>query len=449
MTFTVAIIGRPNVGKSTLFNRLVGKRLALVDDTPGVTRDRREGMGHLGPLRFRVIDTAGLEEPGDNELSARIREQTEAAIDDADAVIFMVDARAGVTPLDRHFADLVRKREKPTICLANKSEGQAGAAGYYESFGLGLGDPVAFSAEHGEGLVELHDQLAAIMEDGGFPLDAAEEEEGEKPLQLAIVGRPNVGKSTLVNRLLGENRQVTGPEAGITRDAIGIDWTWQGQPVRLFDTAGLRRKSRVQEKLEKLSVADTIRAIQFAEVVVLVIDGTLGFEKQDFTIADLVMQEGRGLVIAVNKLDEIADTDKVVQEVRDGLERSLHQARGVPVVLLSALTGRGRERLMPAVRKVYDIWNRRVPTAALNRWLEDVISRNPPPADKGRRVKIRYASQVKTRPPTFVFFVNRPEAVPQSYLRFLANDLRNAFDLPAVPLRVLMRKRDNPFAGKS
>lgn len=445
MTFTVAIIGRPNVGKSTLFNRLVGKRLALVDDTPGVTRDRREGIGHLGPLRFRVIDTAGLEEAGDNELSARIREQTEAAIDEADAVLFMVDARAGITPLDSHFADLVRKRERPTICLANKSEGKAGASGFYESFGLGLGEPVAFSAEHGDGLVELHDALVAIMEEGGFPLDAPDEEEGDKPLQLAIVGRPNVGKSTLVNRLLGENRQVTGPEAGITRDAIGIDWDWKGQAVRLFDTAGLRRKAKVQEKLEKLSVADTIRAIQFAEVVVLVIDGTQGFEKQDFTIADLVMQEGRGLVIAVNKLDEIEDTDKVVQEVRDGLERSLHQARGVPVILLSALTGRGVDRMMPAVRKVHEIWNRRVPTAALNRWLEDVMSRNPPPADKGRRVKIRYASQVKSRPPTFVFFVNRPEAVPQSYLRFLSNDLRNAFDLPAVPLRVLMRKRDNPY----
>lgn len=440
---TVAIVGRPNVGKSTLFNRLVGKRLALVDDTPGVTRDRREGQGRLGPLGFRVIDTAGLEDVRDDSLPARMRRQTEAAIADADVVLFVVDARAGLTPLDRHFADLVRKTGKPVICLANKCEGRGGEMGRMEAYGLGLGDPVAISAEHGEGMSEFYDALEQAL---GAPADEERvEEEGGKPLLLAVVGRPNVGKSTLVNRLLGEERQLTGPEAGITRDTVSIDWLWNGRPVRLHDTAGLRRKAKVQDKLEKLSVADTLRAVQFAEVVILVIDAQSGFERQDLSIADLIVREGRALVIAVNKIDAAADRDAALQAVSDALERSLPQARGVPVIPLSAMTGRGVEKLLPAVFQVFDIWNRRISTNVINRWLEDALSRNPPPTDKGRRVKIRFASQVKTRPPTFALFTNRPESVPDSYLRFLTNDLRSTFELDGVPLRLLLRKRDNPF----
>ena len=440
---TVAIIGRPNVGKSTLFNRLVGKRLALVDDTPGVTRDRREGQGRLGELEFKVIDTAGLEDANDDSLPARMRRQTEAAIAEADVVLFVIDARAGVTPLDRHFADLVRKTGKPVICLANKCEGQAGEAGRMEAYGLGLGDPIPFSAEHGEGLSELFDALAPYFPP---PEELPEQaEDGEKPLLLAVVGRPNVGKSTLVNRLLGEERQLTGPEAGITRDTVAIDWMCGGRRVRLHDTAGLRRRSRVQEKLEKLSVADTLRAVQFAEVVVVVIDAQCGFERQDLSIADLVVQEGRALVIAVNKIDAVDDRAAALQAVSDALERSLPQARGVPVVALSALTGKGVERLMPAVFQVYQIWNHRIATHVINRWLEDALSRNPPPTDKGKRVKIRFCSQIKTRPPTFALFTNRPESVPDSYVRFLTNDLRETFDLYGVPIRVLLRKRENPF----
>ncbi len=444
---TVAIIGRPNVGKSTLFNRLVGKRLALVDDTPGVTRDRREGRGRLGPLQFKVIDTAGLEEAAGDTLPARMRQQTEAAITEADVVLFLIDARAGVTPLDRHFADVVRKTGKPVICLANKCEGQAGETGRMEAYGLGLGDPLPISAEHDEGLGELYDAMIAIV---GEPAADEKEavEEGEKPLLMAIVGRPNVGKSTLVNRLLGEERQITGPEAGITRDTVAIDWAWQGKAVRLHDTAGMRRKAKVQEKLEKLSVADTLRAVQFAEVVVLVIDAELGFERQDLSIADLVAQEGRALVIAVNKIDAAPEPQLVLKAVSDALERSLPQLRGIAVVPLSAKSGRGLDRLMPAVFKAFAIWNTRIATNAVNRWLADATSRNPPPSDKGKRVKIRFASQIKSRPPTFLFSVNRPESVPQSYVRYLMNDVRDAFKLDGVPIRILMRKGENPFTEK-
>ncbi len=466
MPITIAIIGRPNVGKSTLFNRLVGKRLALVDDTPGVTRDRREGEGSLADLKFKIIDTAGLEEGADDSLSARMRQQTDAAIDHADIILFMLDARAGVTPLDRHFADVVRRHDTPVICVANKIEGKQGTNGYYEAFGLGLGDPVAISSEHNEGFVELYDAIVASAETHNLPLREPEPETDvdideddselavadvvdDTPLQIAIIGRPNVGKSTLVNRLLGEERQVTGPEAGITRDSIGIDWEYKGRKVKIFDTAGMRRKARVQEKLEKLSVADTLRAVQYAEVVVLGIDATLGFEKQDLIIADLVAQEGRGLVIVVNKIDAVEDQAEMLQGVRDALERSLHQVKGVPVIPLSALSGRGVEKLFPAILKVHALWNKRITTAALNRWLNDAMSRNPPPSDKGRRVKIRFASQIKTRPPTFILFTNRPEAVAESYLRYLSNDLRQSFDIPAVPLRLLLRKSDNPFADKS
>ncbi|RMF07437.1 MAG: ribosome biogenesis GTPase Der [Alphaproteobacteria bacterium] len=455
MSFTVAIIGRPNVGKSTLFNRLVGKRLALVDDTPGVTRDRREGEGHLGPLSFRVIDTAGLEEGKGEALSARMRRQTDAALDEADLVLFMIDARAGVTPLDRHFADWVRRKDVPTVLLANKCEGKASESGLFEAFGLGLGDPIPVSAEHAEGMGELFDAIDAIVRekgllgdedpDGGGADQTADADETEV-LQIAIVGRPNAGKSTLVNRLLGEERQITGPEAGLTRDSIALPWTWNGQAVRLFDTAGLRRKARVQEKLEKLSVADALRAVQFAHVVVILVDATLGFEKQDLSIADLVVREGRAPVIAVNKMDQVADRTAALQSVYDALERSLPQVRGVPVVPISALTGAGLERLMPAVKQVYETWNRRISTSVLNRWLEDVVAHHPPPSDKGRRVRIRYMSQIKTRPPTFVFFVNRPQALPTSYLRYLANELREDFELAGVPLRLLTRRGANPYA---
>ncbi len=455
MSFTVAIIGRPNVGKSTLFNRLVGKRLALVDDTPGVTRDRREGEGRLGPLSFRVIDTAGLEEGKGEALSARMRRQTDAALDEADIVLFMIDARVGVTPLDRHFAEWVRKKPAPVVLLANKCEGKRADPGLFEAFALGLGEPIALSAEHGDGLGELYDAIEKIAREKGLleepdedQAEEAEEAEDAEPkvLQLAIVGRPNAGKSTLVNRLLGEERQITGPEAGLTRDSIALAWTWQDRPVRLFDTAGLRRKARVHEKLEKLSVADALRAVQFAHVVVVMVDATLGFEKQDLSIADLVVREGRALVIAVNKMDEVADRKAALKAVYDTLERSLPQVRGVPVLPISALTGAGLDKLMPAVTRVYEIWNRRVSTSALNRWLEEVIAHHPPPADKGRRVRIRYMSQIKTRPPTFVFFVNRPEALPTSYVRYLANELRADFKLDGVPLRLLTRRGKNPYA---
>lgn len=460
MSFTVAIIGRPNVGKSTLFNRLVGKRLALVDDTPGVTRDRREGEGHLGPLEFRVIDTAGLEEGKGAELSARMRRQTDAALEDADIILFMIDARAGVTPLDRHFADWVRRMSMPTILLANKCEGHVGKANLHESYALGLGDPVAFSAEHAEGIGDLYDAVESLVRELGLEPepedddfndrepDVVREEEDLPPkvVQIAIVGRPNAGKSTLVNRLLGEDRQITGPEAGLTRDSIALEWMWKDRPVRLFDTAGLRRKARVQDKLEKLSVADALRAVQYAHLVVVMVDATLGFEKQDLTIADLVIREGRALVIAVNKMDEVDDRQAALAEIDDALMRSLPQVRGVPVVPISALTGAGVDRLMPAVMKMFDIWNRRISTSALNRWLEEVVAHHPPPTDKGRRVKIRFASQVKARPPTFVFFVNRPQSMPQSYLRYLANELRADFKLDGVPLRLLTRRGQNPYA---
>jgi len=460
MSFTIAIIGRPNVGKSTLFNRLVGKRLALVDDTPGVTRDRREGEGQLGPLQFRVIDTAGLEEGKGAELSARMRKQTDTALAEADIILFMIDARAGITPLDSHFADWVRRKPVPTVLVANKCEGRAGQPGLYEAFKLGLGEPVPFSAEHGEGIGELYDAIEAIVQDKGLDLEDTAFDETEEPedaeedgedtapkvLQLAIVGRPNAGKSTLINRLLGEDRQITGPEAGLTRDSISIPWVWRDQQVRLFDTAGLRRKARVQNKLEKLSVADALRAVQFAHVVVIMVDACLGFEKQDLTIADLVIREGRALVIAVNKMDEVPDRKEALDQIRDALERSLPQVRGVPVLPISALTGEGMDKLMPAVMKVYATWNRRMSTSVLNRWLEEVIAHHPPPTDKGRRVRIRYMSQIKSRPPTFVFFVNRPKSMPTSYLRYLANELRADFKLDGIPLRLLTRGGKNPYA---
>lgn len=468
MTFTVAIIGRPNVGKSTLFNRLVGKRLALVDDTPGVTRDRRDAQASLGEFKFRIIDTAGLEEAKGDSLSARMRKQTEIAIDEADFSLFMIDARAGVTPLDKHFADILRRGKKPTILVANKSEGKAGEAGRYEAYSLGLGDPIPFSAEHGEGLADLSDAFDeklrelgidpfAKMQEDVTPKSVSihgevseedellSEQDSGLPLQLAIVGRPNVGKSTLINKLIGEERMLTGPEAGITRDSIGVNYTYEGRELRIFDTAGMRRKAKVHEKLEKLSVADTIRALNFAEVVVLLIDATMPFEKQDLSIASLIVQEGRALVIGLNKYDLLENRQEVMKDIAHKLEHTLPQIKGIPVVPVSALTGRGIEKLMPQVFATYKLWNRRISTAKLNKWLAQTLQYHPAPSVKGRRTKMRYMTQVKTRPPTFAIFTNRPTDVADSYTRYLLNELRWDFDMPGVPIRMMLRKGDNPY----
>ncbi len=443
MTFTVAILGRPNVGKSTLFNRLARKRLALVDDTPGVTRDRREAEGRLGDLRFRLIDTAGLEDGAPGELAARIRTQTERALADADAALLLVDARAGITPLDRHFANWLRRAHKPVILVANKAEG-AGFAASFEAFDLGLGDPVPLSAEHGEGLDALFRVLAPLV-------DAAERDpppvEGqERALKLAIVGRPNVGKSTLVNRLLGEERMLTGPEPGITRDAIALPWHWQGRRIELCDTAGLRRRPKIEQKLEKLAVADALRAIRFAEVVVLVVDATQALERQDLTIARLVAEEGRALVLAVNKWDLIKDKRAALADLKETLEQSLPQLAGLAAVTVSALEGKGLDRLMQGVIAAEAAWNRRIPTPRLNRFLAEVQERNPPPLVSGRRLRLRYATQVNVRPPTFALFASKPGELPDSYRRYLTNLLRETFDLPGVPIRMMLRKGPNPYA---
>jgi GTP-binding protein len=469
-SLTVAIVGRPNVGKSTLFNRLVGKRLALVDDTPGVTRDRRHGEARLGHLRFTVIDTAGFEEARGDTLEARMRQQTERAIAEADLALLLIDARAGVTPLDKHFADLLRRSRTPVLLVANKSEGKAGEAGIFEAYGLGLGDPIPISAEHGEGMSDLLDALRPYVgepdesEDAGAE-DAAEEADGEeadgdeadgdegdgaadeRAVQLAIVGRPNVGKSTLINKLLGEERLLTGPEAGITRDSIAVEWEHAGRRLRLWDTAGLRRRARVFEKLERLSTADTLRSIRFAHVVILLLDATDMLEKQDLTIARMVLDEGRGLVVAANKWDVIEDKPAALRRLRDRLEASLPQARGVPTVTVSAQTGQGLDKLLDAALEVYRVWNARVPTAALNRWLEAVTESHPPPLVSGRRLKLRYATQVKTRPPTFALFASKPENLPDAYQRYLIGSLRERFAMPGVPIRILLRKGKNPYAG--
>ncbi len=448
MEFTVAIVGRPNVGKSTLFNRLVGRRVALVDDTPGVTRDRREGSGRLGPLRFRVIDTAGLEDADPDSMEGRMRQQTEAALADADVALFMVDVRSGITPMDRHFAEWLRRSPTPVVLVANKAEGREGIANAMEAFSLGLGDPIVLSAEHGEGLDSLYDSLVSFApEEPEEPADDAEAADKTSTIQLAIVGRPNAGKSTLVNRLLGEERMLTGPEPGLTRDAIATEWSYEGQAIRLVDTAGLRRKARVEGKLEKLSVAESLRSIRLAQVVVLVLDGNLGLDKQDLQIADLVEQEGRALVIAVNKWDAIDDRAKALQAIEDRLEISLPQLKGVPIVTLSALTGRHAERLLPAVLATYTKWNARVKTALFNRWLDGIVQKHPPPAYQGRRIRLRYGSQVKSRPPTFALFVSRPAELPDSYVRYLANSLRETFHLEGVPIRIHLRKNDNPYVG--
>jgi GTP-binding protein len=451
MPFTVAIVGRPNVGKSTLFNRLVGRRLALVDDQPGVTRDRREGDAQLGDLAFKVIDTAGLENAERDSLSARMQGHTAAAIAKADAILFLIDARAGATTSDRAFADMVRKSGKNAILVANKSEGRAGEAGALEAYALGLGDPVAISAEHGEGLAGLYEALRAAL-----PEPIAEQSVDERPdatpdtapIRIAIVGRPNTGKSTLINRLLGEERLLTGPEAGITRDAIAVELNWRGRLFRVHDTAGLRRRSRINEKLERLSVADALNAIRFAEAVIVLVDAQTPFEEQDIRIADLVEREGRAIVIAVNKWDLVTAEAGAMGRLRTAVDRLLPQIKGVGVAVLSAKTGHGLEHLMQAVVEAHAVWNRRVPTAALNRFLAAATSANPPPALRGRRLRLDYMTQPKSRPPTFVLFGSRTSTLPDAYRRYLVNGLREHFGLPGTPIRLTLRTKSNPYAGR-
>ncbi len=458
MGFKVAIVGRPNVGKSTLFNRLVGKKLALVDDTPGVTRDRREGDAHLGDMNFTVVDTAGWDDASDG-MGARMREQTTRAIKGAHVCLFVIDSREGVTALDRAVGQTLRKVSVPIICAANKAEGGKGIQGVSEAFGLGFGDPIPMSAEHGEGLEFLYDALApyydAQAQDPDAPAAGDLGEDGEvdpdaepKSVRIAIVGRPNAGKSTLINKLIGEERLITGPEPGLTRDSIGVDWMWKDRRIKLFDTAGLRRKARVEEKLEKLSVADTLRAIRYAEVVILAIDATAPLEKQDLTIADLVEREGRALIIVLTKWDLIEERQTLLKAARERVDTVLPQVRGVPLVPLSALQGRGLDQIMPTVFKVLGWWNKRVPTAALNRWLEAATSKHPPPAVSGRRLRLRYMTQIKSRPPTFALFTTRPGELPESYMRYMANSLRVDFDIPAVPIRFTLKKTKNPYTDE-
>jgi GTPase len=446
MSFTVAIVGRPNVGKSTLFNRLVGRRLALVDDTPGVTRDRREAIAHLGDLAFRVIDTAGFEDAAPETLPGRMRAQTQAALADADFILFVVDARAGLLPDDRAFADLVRKAGKPALLIANKSEGRAGAAGAYEAYGLGLGEPLAISAEHNEGMIDVYAAIRAAMPAPAAP-PAEDVPPAERPIRVAVVGRPNVGKSTLINRLLGEDRLLTGPEAGITRDAIAVDLVWQGRPFQVHDTAGMRRRARIDDKLEKLSVGDALEAIRFAEVVVLLMDAQAAFEEQDLRLADLVEREGRALVLGFNKWD-LKDDPAALRRLRDDADHWLPQVKGVPVVALSGLTGQGIDRLMQAIVDIHVLWNKRVPTNPLNRWLNHMLEAHPPPAVSGRRLKLNYITQPKARPPSFVIFCTRADAVPDAYQRYLVNGLRDEFNLPGTPIRLTLREKANPYAGR-
>ncbi len=452
MSLRVAIAGRPNVGKSTLFNRLAGRKLALVHDEPGVTRDRREADAKLGELRFTIIDTAGLEDSPEGSLQSRMQEQTEIALAAADVILFLVDARAGITPMDQQFAELVRRQHKPVLVLANKAESQVGQDGTLEAYALGLGDPVALSAEHGDGMSDLYGFLRPHVEryeaDAGEKAAETETLGPDRPLRLAVIGRPNAGKSTLINQLVGDERLLTGPEAGITRDSISVDWSYQGQPIKLFDTAGIRKKARVKEKLEKLSVADGLRAIRFAEVVVLLIDAEIPFEKQDLQLADLVAQEGRAIVIAVNKWDLVEEKREALKSLQEMTERLLPQIRGVPLITLSAKTGRGVQKLLPAVLKVYEAWNRRVSTGQLNRWLEEMLQRHPPPAPRGRRLKLRYVTQAKARPPSFVGFCQRADDMPASYVRYLVNGLREDFDIWGTPVRFSLRKGKNPYVDK-
>ncbi|WP_448580083.1 ribosome biogenesis GTPase Der [Thermaurantiacus sp.] len=451
----VVILGRPNVGKSTLFNRLVGKRLALVDDQPGVTRDRREAEAQLFDLAFTIVDTAGLEEAEVESLEGRMRLQSAAALKGADVALFVVDARAGLTEGDRHFGRWLREEAGvPVVVVANKAEGRAGEPGLYEAFELGFGDPVPFSAEHGEGLADLFEALAPLLPapgdgawaDAGGRQGEPSPEEAARPLELAIVGRPNAGKSTLINRLLGENRLLTGPEAGITRDSIRIPWVHRGRPVNLIDTAGQRRQAKVTDRLERLAVRDAERAVDFAEVVVLLLDATRGLEAQDLRIADRVLGEGRALLVVLNKWDAAVDQSRLFNGVKAALEEGLAQVKGVPLLTASGLTGKGLDQLIDAAFATRERWSRRVPTAALNRWFEGALARNPPPAPGGRRIKLRYITQARTRPPTFILFGNRLEELPQSYVRYLVNSLRAELDLEGVPIRLNLRSRKNPYA---
>ncbi|MBT3465918.1 MAG: ribosome biogenesis GTPase Der [Rhodobacteraceae bacterium] len=469
MSFTLAIVGRPNVGKSTLFNRLVGKRLALVDDQPGVTRDLREGAARLADLRFTVIDTAGLEEATDESLQGRMRKLTERAVEMADVCLFMIDARVGVTPTDQVFAEILRKKADHVILAANKGEGAAADAGVIEAYSLGLGEPIRLSAEHGEGLNDLYTQLMPISDqfdllaekDDTPEVDVTldEDEDGlgavpvptnAKPLQVAVVGRPNAGKSTLINQILGEERLLTGPEAGITRDAISLRIDWNGTPMRIFDTAGMRKKAKVQEKLEKLSVGDGLRAVKFAEVVVVLLDAAIPFEQQDLRLADLAEREGRAVIIAVNKWDIEDEKQSKLKDLKESFERLLPQLRGAPLITVSAKTGRGLDRLNDAIMRAYEVWNRRVTTAQLNRWLAGQVEAHPPPAPQGKRIKLRYMTQAKTRPPGFVVMCSHPDKVPESYSRYLVNGLRVDFDMPGTPIRLYMRGQNdaNPYKGR-
>jgi GTP-binding protein len=441
----LAIVGRPNVGKSTLFNRLAGRRLAIVDDRPGVTRDRRFGTGRLGDLDLELIDTAGFEDVHDESLESRMRHQTELAVGDAEVVLFVIDAREGVVPLDELFAALLRRSGKPVIVVANKTEGRAGDAGALEAYNLGFGEPVAISAEHGEGLSDLYAAVLAVAPDAMDDEDDGDAG-GDKPVRIAIVGRPNAGKSTLVNRLIGEDRLLTGPEAGITRDAVSVDWDWEGRRVRLVDTAGLRRTARIEEALEKLSTQDSIRAITFAEVVILVMDATHPFETQDLQIADLVEREGRALVFVLAKWDLVENPGERLRAFIERAEEMLPQLRGAPVVALSAETGRGLERLMPAVIKAHTDWSTKIRTRDLNDWLKMVVERHPPPAVAGRRVKPKYMAQTKARPPTFVLFASRADKLPESYRRYLINSLRQSFEMPGTPIRISVKTGKNPYA---
>ncbi len=448
MTLTIAIAGRPNVGKSTLFNRLAGKRLALVSDMPGLTRDRREAEAEIGGHRVRLVDTAGLEDAPEGSIAARMRDQSERAMREADLVLFVIDARSGITPADEAFASLVRQSGRPVILAANKSEGRAGEAGFYDAYRLGLGEPFAISAEHGDGMTDLlsalEDRLDALAATAGREPDQPEAASA-RPLRLAVVGRPNAGKSTLVNALLGDERMITGPEAGLTRDAIASDLTWEGRAIKLYDTAGLRRKSRITGGPEQLAVGDAINAIRFAEVVVLLIDVEQPFEKQDLQIAELVVGEGRALVIAVNKWDLVGDRNAYAKALRETAERLLPQAKGVPVVFVSAIAARGLDKLMAAVFDTYEKWNRRISTGTLNRWFQQMLERHTPPAVDGKRIKLRFITQSNARPPTFVAFCSHPDELPESYIRYLVNGLRDSFDLAGVPIRLYLRKRENPF----